>query len=471
VHLVREWIEQGRYRSMRDLQRECPAIQSTDWTVDEAAFECAKAKLPPSGGTIYFPAGRYVAAHASWTVMRDHVRLLGEGADRSILVTGPKVSDALVLSPYRHVGWLERATEQFPFQAESGTLGADGVMLRENEWRTEFQAGDLVFIRNGACRFDQDYGEFNEVSGVDENGYLHFRHPLARDYTLEKLNWAGTVAADFVLPKPQHEVRVATSRAAGNFDPSKGEAITVGDNLFEVVSVSAGSLRLRNPGRGNAAAGTRVLAGARIAKSRAVIKVTRSTRDFLAEKLQFIGRRKVLNLSNSYGVEFINCEFVRAPGNTDTKGGITIDGDGGRWARFVRCTLRADPPWEMQFARSFGGVTFDSCTFENANVAFTEFSFDCEVVRCTFNFHGPTPPAVITVGKSGGNFRIINNRIRADNAAFVFDSQLDIQSQKHRGEGNLVIRGNTLAVTGKTQLFRLDSERPSDIADNPQAMP
>jgi len=467
VHLVREWIDQGRYKSMRDLRRAIPAVQESNWSTDEAAFELAKSKLPPGGGTIYFPAGRYVAVHGSWTVKRNHVRLLGESADVSILLTAPTVNDALVLSPYRHVGWLDEAEQQFPFTSGSGSLGTDSVLLSDKSWREEFHAGDLVFIRNGACRFDQDYGEFNEVVSVDDDGRLRFRHPLARDYTLDRINWAGTVTEDFVLPKAGREVRVSTSQEAGNFKPSAGEAVTVGDQLFEVAGVAPGSLRLHNPARGNAAPGTKVAAGARISKSRAIIKATQSTRDFQAEKLQFVGQRKILNLSNSYGMTFTDCRFVREPGQgVDTKGGLTIDGDGGRWASFVRCTLQANPPWAMQFARSFGGVTFDSCTFNDANVAFTEFSFDCSVTNSVFAFHGPSPEAVITVGKSGGNFRLTKNRIQSENAAVVFDSHLDIQSQKHGGEGNLVIRDNLIAARGKTQVFRLESRRPADLAGN-----
>jgi hypothetical protein len=467
IHLVREWIDQGRFRSMRELRRACPVIQSTDWSVDEAAFELAKSKLPAEGGTIYFPEGRYVAAHRSWTVKQDHVRLLGDGAERSVLLTGPGIDDALVLSPYRHVGWLQRATEQFPFQPDSGRLGAEGVMLIDRSWSNDFHPGDLVFIRNGACRFDQDYGEFNEVLGADQNGYLRLKHPLSRDYTLDRINWAGSTTADFTMPKSGRTGSVTINTEPGSFQPKTGDTVTVGAQFFEVTGAGKGSLQLKNPGRGNATAGTKVATGAQIAKSRAIIKVTQTTRDFRAEKLQFVGHRKVLNLSNSYGMEFVDCSFLRKPvGKTDTKGGLTIDGDGGRWARFTRCTLKADPPFGMQFARSFGGVSFDACTFEDANVAFTEFNFDCEVKNSVFNFHGPTPEAVITVGKSGGNFRITDNRIRAENAVFIFDSYLDIQSQKHGGEGRFVIRGNAIHTTGQTKVFRLNSGLPADVRDN-----
>jgi hypothetical protein len=399
--------------------------------------------------------------------MKDNVRLLGDGAEKSILLTQPEIQDALVLSPYRHVGWHQSAAQQYPFRADSGLRGSDGVTVLDPTWTGEFHVGDLVFIRNGACRFDQDYGEFNEVAANGTNGDLRFKHALSRDYTLDRLNWAGTVASDFIVPKINRDVTVATALGEGNSQPRTGETVTIGGQLFEVAGSGNASLRLLNPGRGNVPPGTKLSAGARIALSRAVVKVTQSTRNFRAEKLQFVGHRKVLNLSNSYDMEFIDCRFTRKPVvNSDTKGGLTIDGDGGRDARFIRCTLQADPPWGMQFARSFGDVTFDSCTFLDANVAFTEFCFNCSVTNSEFDFHGPSPEAVIIIGKSGGDFRVLNNRIRSENAGFIFDSQTDIQSQKHRGEGTFVINGNAINATGKTQLYHLNSDLHANIENN-----
>ncbi|QYM77693.1 hypothetical protein K0B96_10185 [Horticoccus luteus] len=467
VHLVREWVEAGRYRNLDALRRDYSAVDSLDWSVDEAAFERAKSRLPLIGGTIYFPAGHYVAARQAWTIKRDRVTLRGDGADKTILSTVPKVPDGLVLAGYRHVGWLESAEQAYPFSAESGARGSDVVRLNLAEWAREFEPGELVFIRNGAAKFDQDYGEFNEVAAVGAAGELQFKYPFARDYTLPQVNWAGETADAFTMPKVNEAVEVKIRRGEGFHQPSHYTSITIGEEIFRVLKAKEGWLTLRNPGRGNSPAGTVVPAGARIAKSRAVIRLTQSTRDFAAEGLQIVGRRKVLNLSNSYRMRFTDCVFVRDASAGDHRGGVTIDGDDGRFAVFERCTVRATPAATMQFARSFGGVTFRDCHFVDASVVFTEFNFDCAVEQCAFDVESRGLDHVIVVGNSGGDLRVLNNRIvlHAPVKA-VFDAITDIHSQRHGGEGPTIIRGNQIESAAKVRIFGLGFSSETEIEGN-----
>jgi hypothetical protein len=466
-HSVKEWIDAGRYRSFRALRKDCPFVDSAKWSTDEAAFARAKLALPPAGGTIHFPAGRYVAARASWTIFRDNVRLTGDGADRTILSTTPAVEDALVVAPYRHAGWLEGSRREYPFTAESGRHGDDGVQLRLAAWASDFSPGELVFIRDGANRFDQDYGEFNEVASVDASGRLRFKHPLARNYTLAELNWAAEVGADFEMPREHRSVRVALRAGPGHYPPPRDATVTIAGNIFHVVDSSRTRLRLSNPGRGNTPPGTVIPAGAKIGKSRSVIKLTKSVRHFRCENLQIVGRRKILNLSNSYDVTFADCAFVRDARGSRFTGGLTIDGDGGRFARFERCRFTAIPPAGMQFARSFGGVTFDGCTFSDTNVAFTEFNFGCRVTGCTFDVHGgPALHNVIIAGKSCGDLRFLDNRIRARGVTAVFDAQSDIQSQKHGDGGDVIVRGNTIEAIGVAHVFHAGATGHFALSEN-----
>jgi hypothetical protein len=454
LHPVTEWIRDRRYPNLRALQKEFSFVDAEDWTIDEVAFERAKAALPAAGGTIHFPAGHYIAGHHGWQIWRDHVALSGDGPDKTILATALNVPEGLVLAPYRHIGWLEGASREFPFTPDSGARGSDFLQLKNAGSADTPSAGQLVFIRCGANRFDQDYGEFNEVIETQPDGRVRLKYPLSRDYTLERLNWAGEVARDFKLPRAGATVSIEVKTGEGYFLPGVGAAVTIGDNLFRVQKAERATLRLANLGRGNSPRGTLIAAGTKIGKSRSLIQVTRTTRDFRCEGLQIIGRRKVLNLSNSYDSVFINCLFRRDATEGNFKGGLTIDGDGGRFARFERCTLEADPPAGMQFARSFGGVRFTDCNFRNANAAFTEFSFDAVVENSTFEIRGTRQLTnVIIAGNSCGDLRFINNRIRARDVAMVFDTISDIHSQKHGSEGGIVVRDNLIECPRDVRVF------------------
>lgn len=473
VHLVREWIEARRYASLKQLQKAHPFVDDLAWSIDEVAFEAAKRALPPEGGRIHFPVGDYVAAKHPWRIWRDHVRITGEGPSRTTLSTAAHIADGLSVAPYRHVGWLEGASREFTYDPDDGARGTDALSLGDPAWSREFAPGDLVFIRNGANRYDQDYGEFNEIARVDPAGRLQFRHPFARDYTIARFNGAGETAADFVMPAPRRAVKVRLRRGEGRFVPGARATISIANNLFRVDRVypakSRGpvTVRLTNPGRSNAPRGTVIAAGTPVGKSRSILKLTRTVRGFRCENLRIVGRRKALVVSNAYDLRFADCVFVRDLRDGGFDGGLTIDGDGGRFARFERCRILATPAAGMQFARSFGGVVFSGCTFTDANVAFTEFNFDCEVVRCSFEITGGAALTnVIIAGKSCGDLRFIENRIRAANVAAVIDTHADIQSHRHPGEGDILVRGNVIETENVPRLFTVPKLDRLELRDN-----
>jgi hypothetical protein len=495
---VSEWIAAKRYKNLRDLQRDYPFVTALDWSADEAAFQRALRDLPPEGGTIRIPPGRYVATAYGWRIDRDHVRLVGAGARDTMLSTGPKLDEGLVLAPYRHVGWQHGVDREYPFAPDSGARDSATLRLREPGRAAEFKAGDLVFIRNGACRFDQDYGEFNEIAGTTPDGDLILKHPLARDYTLATLNWANETAEPFTLPQPGKTITARVRTGEGFFELPKSGAITVGEALLEIVSRSADSVTLRHaarpvrpvegaasseplsaPGADGAAPsmnssalgfnprpGTILPAGTKIAKTRAVIRLTRTTRDFSAQGLRVFGRRKALNLSNSYESTFLDCDFVRRPDATTPGGGLTIDGDGGRFATFTRCSVRGTEPAPMQFARSFGDIAFERCTFVATNVVFSEFCFAGTLRHSQLQVPASLGSAII-IGRSCGDLRVEDNQIVVTGANLtIFDATTDIAAQKLDAPGRLVLRDNRITAPSKPRLFLLRTDRPADISGN-----
>ena len=383
-----------------------------------------------------------------------------------MLSTGPKLDEGLVLAPYRHVGWQHGVDLEYPFAPDSGGRGSSALRLRDPARAAELKAGDLVFIRNGACRFDQDYGEFNEIAGTSPEGDLILKHPLARDYTIAAFNWANETVEPLTLPKPGKTVTVRVRTGEGFFALPKTGAITVGDALLEIVSSSPDAVVLRAPSRGNPPAGTVLPAGTKIGKSRSVIRLTRTTRDFSAQGLRVFGRRKALNLSNSYESRFTDCDFVRRPDAATPVGGLTIDGDGGRFATFTRCSIRGTEPAPMQFARSFGAIVFESCTFVGTNVVFSEFSFAATLRDSDLQVPAVLGSAII-VGRSGGDYRITGNRIvLTGGPVTVFDATTDIGSQKLDAVGPLIIRDNRIIAPAEPRLFLLRSDRAAEISGN-----
>lgn len=500
-HPVSEWIAAKQYKNLGDIQRDYPFVTSLDWSADEAAFQRALHELPPEGGTIRIPPGRYIATVYGWRIDRDHVRLLGAGMRDTMLSTGPKLDEGLVLAPYRHVGWLTGADQEYPFASDSGAADSASLRLREPALVADFKPGELVFIRNGACRLDQDYGEFNEIKAATPEGDLVFVHPLSRDYTLPSFNWANETAEPITLPKPGKTVTVRVRTGEGFFELPKSGAITVGEALLGIIRRDGDSITLRNPalrvssgGAGSTPAkkspvemagvkpapphevassfgfnpppGTVLPAGTKIGKSRSIIKVTRTTRNFRAEGLRVFGRRKALNLSNSYASFFLDCDFVRRPDATTPSGGLTIDGDGGRFTEFRRCSIRGAVPAPMQFARSFGAITFTDCTFINTNIVFSEFCFAATAEQNRLQVPAALG-SVFIVGRSCGDLRIEDNHIVVTGGALtIFDATTDIASQKLDAPGRLVLRDNRIVAPGKPRVFLLRSDRPSEIAGN-----
>jgi hypothetical protein len=461
-HPVGDWKDAGRRREFEKMPK--PARPADEWSEDEAAFILAKRALPPAGGTIYFPSGTYLASADSWRILSDHVRLLGDGADRSILTTGPRVAECLVLSGYRHVGW----SRGYPFAADDGGRGTLGLRLMEPGESGKFAEGGLVFIRSGANRFDQDYGEFNEVAHVGEGGIVELAHPLARDYRLASANWAGMLGAPLVMPPVGSAADAVFSKGPGCFIPAPGDTVSVAGQSFRVESAGRDSpVKLVNLGHGNLPAGVRLESGSLVARERGLIVLSGSTRDFRCEGLTIRGRRKALDLSNSYGSSFVDCTIERRPAEARVSGGIVIDGDDGRFATFSRCTVRADPPCGMQFARSFGDVSFNDCHFINADAAFTEFCFNCSVTDSSFDVSGrPRFRDVIIMGGSCGNIRLVGNTIQARAVDAVFDSRTDIQSYKHRSEGDFVVSDNRVVAEDTGAIFLLDSRAPVTLRGN-----
>jgi hypothetical protein len=466
-HPVREWIAQKKYKNLRDIQRDYPFVTSLDWSIDETVFQRALRDLPPEGGTIRIPAGRYVATAYGWRIDRNNVRLSGAGMRDTMLSAGPKLDAGLVLAPAAGEGWELGVDKEYPFAPDTGTAGSYTLRLREPARAAELKPGDLVFIRSGAARFAQDCGEFNEIVGTTPTGDLLLKHPLSRDCTLAALVAAGETAEALTIPKPGKTLTVSLRTGEGFAPPPSTGAFTVGESLFEIVRSSATSVTLRNPGRGNPVPGTVLPAGTKIAQSRAVIRVTRTTRSFTASGLRVFGHRTALDISNSYETSFTDCDFVRQPLAAAPEGPI-LGACGGRFAAFLRCAFRTQQPSPTRIARSFGDIAFTGCTFVGTSIALSDFSFAVALTDC--NIQTPsTLGASFRFSRAGGDLRVEDSRIVITGGTLtVFEADETVSPPPTARPARLILRDNRITGPGtlRPTVFRIGRAPVADISGN-----
>ena len=189
-HPVREWIAQKKYKNLRDIQRDYPFVTSLDWSIDETVFQRALHDLPPEGGTIRIPAGRYIATAHGWRIGRDHVRLSGAGMRDTMLSTGPTLADGLVLALLKPEPG--NSGPEYPLSPDTCAAGTDRLRLSDPTRIADFKAGTLVYIATGSTGPGRDYGEINEIASTTPSGELILAHPLTRDYARAVLRVEGT---------------------------------------------------------------------------------------------------------------------------------------------------------------------------------------------------------------------------------------------------------------------------------------
>jgi len=180
-HPGREWIAQKKYKNLRDIQRDYPFVTSLDWSIDETIFQRALRDLPPEGGTIRIPAGRYVATAYGWRIGRNHVRLSGASMRDTMLSTGPKLDTGLVLAAAPAKPEHGNSSPGYPLAPDTSAAGADRLRLRDPARIADFKADALVFIAGGLTGPERDRGELNEVAATTPSGELVLAHPIACD--------------------------------------------------------------------------------------------------------------------------------------------------------------------------------------------------------------------------------------------------------------------------------------------------
>lgn len=405
-----------------------------------------------NGGTILFDAGTYYA-DPYFTIDANNIIVKGAGMNKTFIKASDKAGAGLMVnSNYRDAGWKLNTDDMITYKDDGLRQGQNYVDLRIRNDKNQFTPGTIIFINGGANYFDQNYGEFNIVDHCTANGRLFLKYSLSRSYAENISSWAATLTADF---KPPAEGQTSTINFSGT-KPNGGLAISIGNDLYKVVSSTANSAVVINTkSKGNSSA--IIKAGTHIFKYRAIIFPSSVVYNVSVSDLTVTGKRKSVVVSNTFKTSFNNVRFNWLPMSA-TSGGIWLDGDDGRDFKMSNCEVNCPYLFSCQFARSFADIYIDHSIFNEAGLQFTEFNINANVTNCTFNLTSHNLPgeinsSVILLGNTCNAINFSNNIIHANNiAGFLFYSG-EIQGSKAIIHSTTNINNNTIICSRVGMLF------------------
>ncbi|MCD0490357.1 hypothetical protein LPB86_19120 [Pedobacter sp. MC2016-14] len=430
-------------------------------TNDVPAWTLAKAALPPEGGTIYFPKGRYMSDANGWQVYRNNLYMRGDGINTTYLLTPePSNASGISLAPYRDAGWSLNPATLYTY-VDSAAVGQGWIKLKPGQDKTPFKKNTVFFFNAGANYYDQFYGEFQVIDTV-VGDKLYLKYNFSKDYTAARSSWNGTLTADFTPPAVN-----ATAVAQITNPPAAGAnvAVSLGNDLYQVTAQSGTSVTLKNLGKGN---GTAVIpTGTKVYKARAVYLTPSTAYNTIVEDMTIEGHRKAVVVANSVKSYFNRVRFVYHDGAA--AGGIWLDGDGGRDFIMYNSEAYSDVIKGSQMARSFGDIKYKTCKFFQSTLEFSEFNYNFDVEDCDIHVHkvNDTIPVnyAINVGQSTSNGRIYNNRIFVSDANNAIIAS-DILGYKASSRASMLISKNIIYANRCASAISVYGSGTVSVEDN-----
>lgn len=402
------------------------------------------------GGTILFSAVTYLA-EPFFTVNANNIKVKGAGKNLTyIKVSNSAVAGLMINSNYRDAGWLLNADDMITFKNDALNSGQQYVNLKVKDDKSRLLPGTIIFINGGANYFDQNYGEFNIVDYCNA-GKVFLKYKLSRSYAENVSSWAATLTTDFTPPS---EGNNATIHFSGS-QPRTGTAISLGNDLYKVISSTSTSAVVMNvKNKGNSAA--TIKAGTHIFKYRAIVLTPSVVYNVSVEDITVTGKRKAITVSNTFKTSFKNVRFNWLP-QPLTPGGIWLDGDDGRDFTMSNCEINCPYLFSAQFARSFADIYIDHTKFNRAGIQFTEYNINANVTDCEFyltnnNIPGEINSSVILLGNTCNAINFSNNIIHASNLNNIFYSG-EIQGTKAIISSTTNINSNTIICNKVGTLF------------------
>lgn len=404
------------------------------------------------GGTILFDEGIYFA-DPCFTIDANNIVVKGAGMNKTFIKVSNKAGSGLTVnSHYRDAGWLLNADDMITYKDDGLKQGQRYVDLKIKDERNKLLPGTIIFINGGANYFDQNYGEFNMVDHCNAAGRVFLKYALSRSYTENVSSWAATLTSNF---QPPVEGSIATIYFSGT-QPRGGTAISIGNNLYKVISSTTNSAVVINvKNKGNST--TVIPAGTHIFKYRAIVFTPSVVSNVSVSGITITGKRKSVVVSNTFKTSFNNVRFNWLP-QPLSQGGIWLDGDDGRYFKMSNCEVNCPYLFSCQFARSFADIFIDHTKFNEAGLQFTEYNINANVTNCEFNLTGHNLPgelnsSVILLGNTCNAINFSNNIIHANNIGGTLFYSGEIQGSKAIINSKLNISNNTIICSGVGTLF------------------
>ena len=416
------------------------------------AFKKATAYLnTKSGGTIVFNAGTFLA-DPYFTIDANNIIVKGAGRDKTFIKVPDKAAAGLMInSNYRDAGWLANANDLITYKDNSVKAGNNYIELKIAEDRKNLLPGTVIFVNGGANYFDQHYGEFNIVDHCTTNGRVYLKYKLSRGYEQHVSSWAAIVSTDF---KPPADGSSATISFNGT-QPRGGTAISIGNDLYQVVSSTASTavvINVKNKGNGK----NIIPAGTPIFKYRAIVLTPSVVRNIVVQDMTVTGRRKAITVSNTFKTYFKNMRFNWLP-QPLTPGGVWLDGDDGRDFTMIDCEISCPFLFTAQFARSFADIYISNTHFIQSGIQFSEYNINANVTHCVFDLTYNSLPgeinnSVILLGNTCNAINFNNNIVHANNISNLFNSG-EIQGTKAIVTSIININNNTFICNNVGRLL------------------
>lgn len=424
---------------------------------DEAFVKMNNTCRQLGGAKFHLPKGKYLFNNMIGGNSRSNYQisnrfeLIGDGPDNTMIKFVHPTKNGLTLGDRTSDWEMDGQNEDLLFTYSAAKKGDSYIDLKDKTWSGHFSVGKVVAIVNGAHYYDQQFCELNRITRVEaDQGRLFLEYPLAREYAPGMAQTWGSITAAFIQPPVGSAVTV---KVDGNFPGERQKYVSVGENIYRIATRFPAAATLINIGKGNEQAGTEILPQ-KVCYSR-IITIANCTQGFRMSNVQMEcpDNAKIvrhLRVNACYDIVFKNC-VINISTNNDFK---TINAalhfiDMGTKVDFLDCVLDGGRVTVAnQNSRSSGRVLYQNCVFRNADIDYSEYSYETSWIHCKFyNIKS------VVLGNSTYSSLLESCEFHTDLAVrprFFYDGE--IQNISNIQKGRCIVRDCMVKLTNEREI-------------------